>query len=90
MINEWGPAVLVCLTVVVGIITNNKRLDDVNKRLDEIIKRLDRIEAKLDNHDSRIAVLRRTHGLGQAVTTAKLGIRLTGCPGSSASRSVGW
>ena len=56
IINERGPATLVFLTVVVGVITNNKRLDDVNKRIDEIIRRLERIEAKLDNYERRLAV----------------------------------
>jgi predicted nucleic acid-binding Zn-ribbon protein len=51
-INVWGPAFLVCLTVcltvLIGVITNNKRIDDlrgeflsINKRIDDVNKRMD-------------------------------------------------
>jgi hypothetical protein len=35
-VNQWGPALLVCLTVVIGIINNNSRLNDLNKRIDDL------------------------------------------------------
>src|ERR1035438_2555291 len=30
-VNIWGPALLVCFTVIVGILTNNKRVDDLRR-----------------------------------------------------------
>ena len=52
-VNLWGPALLVCLTVcltvLIGIITNNRRIDDlrgefaqVNKRIDDLSNRIDK------------------------------------------------
>jgi hypothetical protein len=32
-INSWGPALLVCFTVLIGILTNNKRIDDLRTGL---------------------------------------------------------
>jgi hypothetical protein len=28
-VNQWGPAILVCFTVLIGIILNNPKLDDL-------------------------------------------------------------
>jgi hypothetical protein len=45
MLNEWGPAILVCLTVVVGFFYSNSRMtdlrNDVNARLNAMDKRFD-------------------------------------------------
>ena len=44
MINEWGPALLVCFTVLVGMLYNNSRLTDLrvslNARMDDLSKSL--------------------------------------------------
>jgi hypothetical protein len=43
-INLWGAALLVCFTVLIGIVMNNKRIDDLrsdfNSRVDGLEKRL--------------------------------------------------
>lgn len=45
MINEWGPAILVCLTVTIGLLYGNSRLtdlrNDMNSRFEAIEKRFD-------------------------------------------------
>jgi len=39
VLNEWGPAILVCLTVVLGIVYQNARMSDfrseINTRLSD-------------------------------------------------------
>jgi len=51
-------ALPIMLTVLVAVLVNNKRLDDMKtdiaRRLDKIEQRLEKIEAKLDNHENRI------------------------------------
>jgi len=45
VINEWGPAILVCLTVTIGLLYGNSRLtdlrNDMNSRFEAIEKRFD-------------------------------------------------
>jgi len=45
MVNEWGPAILVCLTVIMGLLYSNSRQsdlrNDMNARFDAIDKRFD-------------------------------------------------
>jgi hypothetical protein len=61
-------ALPIVITLIVGIILQNKRIDDlkadvnrqfdaVNRQLDAMNKRLDRIESKLEGHSERIAKL---------------------------------
>jgi hypothetical protein len=51
-INIWGPALLVCFTVLIGILTNNKRIDDL---WSDLTGRIDGLEKQLN---SRIDDLR--------------------------------
>ena len=45
---NWGPAFLICLTVVIGIFYNNARLGDFSRRLDDAGKRGDDIRSYID------------------------------------------
>lgn len=59
MIASWGPALLICFTVVIGIIYNSSRVSDLksymdarfgaaDKRFDEVDKRFERMERHFD------------------------------------------
>ena len=59
-------ALPIVITLIVGIIQQNRRLDDQSKRIDDlradmnrqfdgVNKRLDRIESKLEGHSERIS-----------------------------------
>ena len=37
----WGPSLLICLTVVLGILYNNSRLSDLNSRLSDLRSYMD-------------------------------------------------
>ena len=61
-------ALPIVITLIVGIVLQNKRIDDLGKRVDDlkadmnrqfdgVNKRLDRIESKLEGHSERIAKL---------------------------------
>ena len=48
MINQWGPAVIVCLTIIVGLFYNNQRISDFK---DAISKQFE--DFKKYNEDSK-------------------------------------
>jgi predicted nucleic acid-binding Zn-ribbon protein len=58
----WGPALLVCLAVLVGMIYNNARITDLkdalNKRIDSLEfslnKRIDSLESRLGRIEDRL------------------------------------
>ena len=54
-------ALPIVVTLVVGIVVQNKRIDDLradmNRQFDEVNQRLDKIESKLEGHTERIARL---------------------------------
>lgn len=68
-INEWGPGVLVCFTVLIGIVMNNRGIDAINKRMDaletHLNKRIDDLRsemiARIDN--LRSEMIARFEGL---------------------------
>jgi len=47
VLNEWGPKILVCLTVVLGIVYQNARMSDFRS---EINARLSDFRSHLDGH----------------------------------------
>jgi hypothetical protein len=57
-VNEWGPAVLVCFTVLIGIVMNNRGIDALNKRMDdlrsEMIARFEGLEKRLVDRIERL------------------------------------
>ena len=52
IINNWGPAVMVCFTVIIGLFYSNQRLTDLRNdwkiHLELIYKRFDKIESELE------------------------------------------
>lgn len=40
MVNIWGPALLVCFTIVIGSITSNKRLGRIESLEKRLVDRL--------------------------------------------------
>jgi len=61
-INIWGPALLVCFTVLIGILTNNKRIDDLRS---DLTGRIDGLEKQLNSRidDLRSDLIARIEGL---------------------------
>lgn len=70
MLNQWGPALLIVFSILIGVIYNNKRLDDLRSEMDArftelhkylearfkaIEDRLDRVEARLDRLEHPVA-----------------------------------
>jgi hypothetical protein len=64
ILSQWGPALLVCFTVVIGLFFQNSRMNDLNKRIDDLKasfdkrfddlktsfdKRFDDLKASMDN-----------------------------------------
>jgi DNA anti-recombination protein RmuC len=52
ILSQWGPALLVCFTVVLGLFYQNSRMNDLNKRIDDLKassdKRFDDMKAAFD------------------------------------------
>ena len=52
ILSQWGPALLVCFTVVIGLFYQNSRINDLNKRIDDlklsIDKRIDDLKLSID------------------------------------------
>ena len=54
-VNLWGPALLVCFTVLIGIVMNNKRIDDlrsdftvqINALRSDLTARIDGLEKRM-------------------------------------------
>ena len=36
ILSQWGPALLVCFTVVLGLFYQNSRMSDLNRRIDDL------------------------------------------------------
>src|SRR5260370_17414192 len=55
-------ALPIVITLIVGIVVQNKRIDDLkadmNRQFDAVNHRLDKIESKLETHSERIAKLK--------------------------------
>ena len=53
ILRQWGPALLVCFTVVLGLFYQNARMSDLNKRIDDlkgsIDKRFDDMNKRFDD-----------------------------------------
>ena len=59
-LTAWGPALLICLTVVLGVVFGNSRLsdlrsyidarfNDVDKRFNDVDKRFNYVDKRLDD-----------------------------------------
>ena len=52
ILSQWGPALLVCFTVVLGLFYQNARMSDLNKRIDDLKgsfdKRFDDLKGSID------------------------------------------
>jgi hypothetical protein len=61
-INLWGPALLVCFTVLIGIVMNNKRIDDLRS---DFKGQIDGVEKRLNGRidDLRSDLVARIDGL---------------------------
>jgi hypothetical protein len=61
-VNMWGPAIIVCLTVLVGVITNNKRIDDlrasltgqINDLRSDLVARIEGLEKRVIDRIERL------------------------------------
>jgi len=57
LLNQWGPALLVCFTVIIGLFYQNARLSDLRASLDRRFddlkdsfeKRFDDLRSSIDN-----------------------------------------
>ena len=49
ILSQWGPALLVCFTVVLGLFYQNSRMTDLNKRIDDLNKRMDDLNRRIDD-----------------------------------------
>ena len=62
ILSQWGPALLVCFTVVLGLFYQNARMSDLNKRIDDLKGSIDKrfddlkdyIKAEFKRVDERI------------------------------------
>jgi len=58
LINNWGPAVIVCITILIGLFYNNQRITDLRNdlkiHLDQIYKKFDKLESRLDKIENDI------------------------------------
>ena len=50
-----APAIIVCLTIVIGIVMNNRGIDAVNRRIDDL--RSDLV-ARIESLDTRVGAIR--------------------------------
>jgi hypothetical protein len=55
VVNVWGSAILVCLTVVLGVLWNNSRLSDLRSSIGDLRSYMD---ARFNAQDKRIDDLR--------------------------------
>ena len=53
--NAWGPAILVCLTVILGVLWNNSRFTDIRGSIADLRSYMD---ARFNAQDKRIDDLR--------------------------------
>ncbi len=42
ILNQWGPALLICFTVVLGLFYQNSRMNDLGRRIDDVKASLDK------------------------------------------------
>ncbi len=47
-LNIWGPALLVCFTVVVGLFFQNTRMNDQNARMNDLNARINDLKDSLN------------------------------------------
>ena len=52
ILSQWGPALLVCFTVVLGLFYQNGRMNDLGKRVDDskgsLDRRIDDLKSSVD------------------------------------------
>jgi hypothetical protein len=52
ILSQWGPALLVCLTVIIGLFYQNTRMNDMkdafNRRFDDMDKRFDDMKSSFN------------------------------------------
>jgi hypothetical protein len=52
ILSQWGPALLVCFTVIIGLFYQNARMTDlrssIDKRFDDMSKRFDDMKSSFD------------------------------------------
>jgi hypothetical protein len=52
ILNQWGPALLICFTVVLGLFYQNSRMNDLGRRIDDVKasldKRIDNLKGSID------------------------------------------
>jgi hypothetical protein len=52
ILGQWGPALLVCFTLVTGLFYQNSRMNDLGKRIDDLKssteKRIDDLKSSMD------------------------------------------
>jgi|GEM_PF-5352826 len=48
LLSEWGPALLVCFTVVIRLFYQNTRMNDLNSPISDLNTRMDDIKKSLD------------------------------------------
>jgi len=48
ILNQWGPELLVCFTLIFGLFYQNSRMNDLGKRIDDVNKRIDDLRAAFD------------------------------------------
>ena len=52
ILNQWGPALLIGFTVVLGLFYQNSRMNDLGKRIDDVKgsldKRIDDLKGSID------------------------------------------
>ncbi len=52
ILSQWGPALLVCFSVVLGLFYQNGRMNDLGKRVDDfkgsLDKRIDDLKSSVD------------------------------------------
>jgi hypothetical protein len=69
-INQWGPAILVCFTILIGIVTNNRRIDDLRSDLIARIEALEKhVNARIDDriNNLRNEMIARIDGLEKRI-----------------------
>ena len=48
ILSQWGPALLICFTVVLGLFYQNGRINDLGRRIDDLNRRIDDLKGSID------------------------------------------
>jgi hypothetical protein len=48
ILSQWGPALLICFTVVLGLFYQNGRINDLGRRIDDLNRRIDDLKGSMD------------------------------------------